>query len=182
MDAARTARSARPRPRCRRAGGSRSSCASSTMASGRTGSPSPVGRIFAPVSQAPTPAAASRTSRPPRPARPPEPMGGRKASSAPRRVDLPVPLRLGRDHDRNACLDEQPELGGELDVERTGRDELDDRSRLGRDRAERPATPGAGDVGHGRSVRGGSGTVKPPPGDRLRSAAECWLEPQGDDR
>ena len=58
--------------------------------------------------------------------------GGRKSSSAPSSVDLPTLLRLGRDDDRDAGLDQQPERRRQLGIERAGRDQLDDRSRFGR--------------------------------------------------
>ena len=61
-------------------------------------------------------------------------------------------LRLRRDDDRDAGLDEQPERRGELRIEHARPDQLDDRARLGRDGPERPAALRARDVGHDRSL------------------------------
>jgi hypothetical protein len=57
-------------------------------------------------------------------------------------------LRLGRHDDRDAGLDEQPELRGELRIERARPDQLDDRSRFGAAWLERWASPRRRDVGH----------------------------------
>ncbi len=71
-------------------------------------------------------------------------------------------LRLGGHDDRDACLDQQPELGRQLRVERARADELDDRARVRHDRSKRTGAARVREVSHDMSVRGLSDTVNRP--------------------
>ena len=65
---------------------------------------------------------------------------------------LAGPLCLGSDDERDARLDEHPELRRQLRIERAGPDQLDDRPGFGWGGSERPTPTSRRDVGHLRSV------------------------------
>ena len=79
-------------------------------------------------------------------------------------------LVLGRDDDRDARLEQQPELRGKLGVERPVADQRDDRSRLGRDGSERPAARGGRGIGHDASVWAWSESVNRAPRGSQRTS------------
>ncbi len=82
--------------------------------------------------------------------------GGQEVQQGVEQRRLPCPLGRRGDHERDSRLDQEPERGGELGIERAGADQLDDRSRFGRDRAEGPPAPRRRGVGHERlRTRGG---------------------------
>ena len=148
-----TRRTARP-PRAASSPGARSVPARRRSARRRT-------------SRARTPAGASRTSRPRRPARS---RGYPTAGSRARRVSRvvrPTPGPRAGDDQRDPALEEHPDRGGQLGIERPIADQRHDGPRLGRERAKGPPAPRRATVGQWRlrtrgcRRRGGQRTAEP---------------------